>query len=471
LGEGKDLGKLAEELAKEQEERLEGTALSKSEKAIYSLGNLPAALTTQMIEAWLVYFYCPPTTENLPIYASLTAIGVINLIGRIVDSLADPLIGHWSDKTKSRFGRRRPFILFGSPLLAVFFFMLWFPLTKGVSMLNNIYLGVTLCIFWFLYTAVVAPYLALLPEITPYLKERINTSAWVGVNEVLGRLIAYVGAGILINRLKGGITAHFAGLSIHIPDGYKVMAGIGALITIILYLLLVWKIKETPHSEKKEVPYSLWRALGETFKNNAFVPYIVVIAVFMLSSNMLIVITPYFGTQVMGVSEEIAGYLMGILLIVALFFFPAVSWAGGKFGKKPVFTICILWFSLLIFFFPLAKLTGIQTGATKILGFVLFFIIAPPVSAMFVLQRPLLFDVMDYDEKITGFRREAMYEGAEGFCTKFALGISPVIVTQLMKFLGNTKDQPWGILLAGPLAGFFLLIALWYFWKKYPFTR
>ena len=129
--------------------------------------------------------------------------------------------------------------------------------------------------------------------------------------------------------------------------------------------------------------------------------------------------------------------------------------------------ICMLWFSIFIFLFPLAKI--IPGLNAKIFGFAIFLILAPPVSAILVLQRPLLFDIMDYDEKLTGFRREAMYEGAEGFCTKFALGISPVIVTQLMRLFGNTTEHPWGILITGPVAGLFLLLATWYFWKKYMF--
>ena len=124
-------------------------ALTLWQGIIYASGNLPAALTTGMVESWLLFFYCPPKDQNLPVYASLLAFSIIGFLGRVVDSVSDPLVGFWSDRTRSRMGRRKPFLPFGSPLLAVVFVLLWFPPTQGVTMMNNIWIVVMVCIFWF----------------------------------------------------------------------------------------------------------------------------------------------------------------------------------------------------------------------------------------------------------------------------------------------------------------------------------
>ena len=362
-------------------------------------------------------------------------------------------------------GRRRPFILYGTIFLAAILILIWFPPTQGISWTNTIVLGFYLIIFGFLYPLVVNPYLGLMPEITPYIKERINLSALMGYAEIIARVLA---AG-----LTGFAAAYFIAHKfkiINIPlDGYKVMAVGSAIITVVIYIILVAKIKETPHHEKKEVPFGILKSVAEVFKNPSFIPYIVIIATFILSSNLLIMITPFFGTQVMGVSEDIVGLLLLILLAVAGLFFPLTIWVADKIGKKKTFVIAMLWFALATPLFVLVKLIpGIDP---KIFGFVLYFIVAPPVSAVLVLQRPMISDVIDYDEKLTGYRRESMYMGAEGLITKLAWAASFLIAPVLMKFFGNTTDQPWGILLNGPVAAVILFIATLFFWKEYQFKR
>jgi len=171
----------------------------------------------------------------------------------------------------------------------------------------------------------------------------------------------------------------------------------------------------------------------------------------------------------MGVSEGTAGILLVILLLVAAIFFPLISYAAGKLGKKQTFTVAMFWFSFFSSLFPLVKL--IPGLNPKVFGFLIYFLVAPPVAAVLVLQRPLISDVIDYDEKLTGFRRESMYMGAEGLITKMAWAISFLIAPGLMKLFGNTAEHPWGILLNGPVAAILLLAATFYFWKKYPFQR
>ncbi len=464
MGEGKDQGKLAQEL-KEQEQRLEGKALSVGQKIIYAAGNLPAALTIALLDGWILYFYAPPESKHLPIYLGVFTAGVLNALRYVVNAIGDPVVGWWSDRTKSKMGRRRPFILYGTIFLALILVLVWFPPTSGITLTNAVVLGFYLVAFGFLYPLVVNPYLGLMPEITPYLKERINLSALMGYAEILARVLA---AG-----LTGFAASYFIAHEMKVHgirlDGYKVMAVGAALITVAVYMVMVWRIKETPHDSKKEVPFGMFQSVAEVFKNPSFIPYIVIIAAFILASNMLIMITPYFGTQVMGVSEDIVGLLLLILLGVAGLFFPLTIWVADKIGKKKTFTIAMIWFAVTTPLFILVKLIpGIDP---KIFGFVLYFIVAPPVSAVLVLQRPLISDVIDYDEKLTGFRRESMYMGAEGLVTKLAWAASFLIAPLLMKFFGNTTEQPWGILLNGPVAAVLLFIATWYFAQKYPFKR
>jgi len=468
LSEQKPSEKIKEEL-KDQEQRLEGRALSLGQKLIYAAGNLPAAMTIAMIDTYIVYFYAPPEKDvvekGLPVFLPVFLAGVINALRYVSNAVCDPLVGWWSDRTRSRMGRRRPFILYGTIFLSLVLVLLWFPPVRGISHTNTIYLGMLMLAFGFLYPLVVNPYLGLMPEITPFLKERISLSGLMGYAEIIGRVIAQVVAGFVISYF----VTHPSKIAGFALDGYKLMAVVAAVITCLIYFIMVAKIKEIPHEGKKEVPFDIFRSVAEVFRNPAFIPYIAIIATFILASNLLIMITPFFGTQLMGVSIDLAGALLGILLLVAGLFFPLCIWVADRIGKKQTFVIAMFWFALATPLFVLVKLLpGINP---KIFGFVLYFIVAPPVSAVLVLQRPMISDVIDYDEKLTGYRRESMYMGAEGLITKLAWAASFLIAPGLMKLLGNTADHPWGILLNGPVAAVLLLAATLFFWKKYQFKH
>jgi len=462
VGEERDKDNLSQEM-KQQEQRLDGKALSFGQKLVYASGNLPAALTIGLIDTWIIYFLSP--SESRSGYVSLMAAGVINFLRYLCNAIGDPLVGWWSDRTQSKWGRRRPFIIFGTPFLVLFLVLVWFPPVQGISWANTLLIGFYLIGFGFLYPVVVNPYLSLMPEITPFIKERIKVSELMGYGEVLARIIAVGVAGQVIDYYN----AHQRTIYGYSLDGYKVMAIVGAIITVGVYYLMIAKIKETPYDQKKAVPFGIFKAVIEVFRNPPFIPYIGIIASFILCSNILIMVTPFFGKAVMGVSEGTAGILLVILLLVAAIFFPLISYAAGKLGKKQTFTVAMFWFSFFSSLFPLVKL--IPGLNPKVFGFLIYFLVAPPVAAVLVLQRPLISDVIDYDEKLTGFRRESMYMGAEGLITKMAWAISFLIAPGLMKLFGNTAEHPWGILLNGPVAAILLLAATFYFWKKYPFQR
>lgn len=453
----------------------DGRALTLSQQIFFSAGMLTTSMAPSIIVGWLMYFYAPPPDSGLPVYLPLFWIGIINFAGRLVDSVADPFVGYWSDRSKSPRGRRIPFIMYWTPPLALSFACLWFPPAQGESNLNALWLFVWISIFWFAYTAVVAPYISMHPEITPYRKERITLSTWMGVFELSGMILATIVAGEIISRFKGGISV----LNIHFSDGYKFVAVVGGLLILTTYYIPVFTTKETPHDETKDVPFGFFESLMLCFKNPSFPPYIIPISLLKLSANMVIAMIPYLvkvliwpDPEAEGIfhgmdSESVAGIMQGIIIIVAAMLFPLTAWLGGKYGKKPVFHGALIWFTVCVALFATV---GMWPGVSLITQtMIILFMLAPAVSPMFVLQRPLIADVMDHDEKLTGYRREAMYNGVEGLCTKFAAGVSPLILVGLFHFLGNTADNPGGIMAVGPVAAVMMVGAVIVF-RKYPFN-
>ena len=86
------------------------------------MGYLSVALTTDMTLTWLLKRYRPdPADTRWNVLASAGAFGLAMVVGRVMDAVADPLVGFWSDRVKTPWGRRKPFIFIGGPLLAVMF--------------------------------------------------------------------------------------------------------------------------------------------------------------------------------------------------------------------------------------------------------------------------------------------------------------------------------------------------------------
>ncbi|MCK4926780.1 MFS transporter, partial [Candidatus Aerophobetes bacterium] len=111
--------------------------LTLAQKLMYASGYMGIILinTTLM---WAMYFYAPPggsLTSLLPI----KLFGLVMLGGRIFDALTDSLVGHWSDRARTRWGRRTPFIVFASLPLFISFVLIWAPPTGEASVLNFVW--------------------------------------------------------------------------------------------------------------------------------------------------------------------------------------------------------------------------------------------------------------------------------------------------------------------------------------------
>jgi Na+/melibiose symporter-like transporter len=96
-------------------------------------------------------------------------------------------------------------------------------------------------------------------------------------------------------------------------------------------------VKEKPYSEAKEVKYSFWEGMRESFRNKAFTPYMVAVTALRLSLDTVIVVIPFIVTTVMNGTEETAGALQAGIVVFAIMMFPLVNWLSSKVGKKKVF--------------------------------------------------------------------------------------------------------------------------------------
>jgi GPH family glycoside/pentoside/hexuronide:cation symporter len=441
-------------------------------KLVYALGSLPVGLTSGVIGAWLMFYYCPPADSGRTGFVSPQVFGLWMLILSVPSALADPTVGHFSDGTRSRLGRRIPYILYGTPVLLLSFVLLWFPPNNGISLANTLWLIACVLVYYLSFTVVVNPLLAIMPENWQSDKDRMSVSSLMSVSGAIGTLLSSA-AGVLIEAMPN--TSTILGIGV---NGFRLSALICAVVTLACLAPTVLWIRETPHSAAKEVPFSIWQSGWETLKNPAFLPYLISVALINTSTTLVIALLPYQVTVLAKSSEGAAGALMGGLMIAAMLFLPLVNKLIDKFPRRTLYLGSCLGMGVILCFMYLMGVIPAQSWSIfglaipVRLAFVtgLLLCAAPFVSVFLVVPRTLLADVMDYDEQLTGYRREAMYNGMESLIGKIPTGFAPLIMGALFAHFGNTAAQSQGILLSA-IAGGVLTVLGWAAFLKYPLRK
>ena len=115
------------------------------EGLVYAMGAMGVLVASEVIHQWGAYFYSPSTGTGRTVYVAVSAVGTIFFVGMLFDAVTDPLVGIWSDRTSTRpgwgrivpiVGRRRPFMFWGSILMAITGIAFWHPPVHGESQTN-----------------------------------------------------------------------------------------------------------------------------------------------------------------------------------------------------------------------------------------------------------------------------------------------------------------------------------------------
>lgn len=407
----------------------------------YSAGQFGVGFLPLILLEWISYFYSPPEGTAFILISPLVFAN-IRMIERIAGAVIEPLIGYLSDRTKTRFGRRLPWMVFGLPFLIGSFVWIWFPPASTVTDDPRVlvHFGVLLMLFYAAYTAVVAPYGSMLPELTADDAERVRVSVWMSLFEVFSNVTAAIGAGMLID-----VGAVSLGL-IALGNGYELLGVVVGAIGFAAFLPVFFFVREPPRSAHHEVPFSLLRAAKESLNNPEFLPYSCAVAGFRFGTAAAIVGVPYIGTQLMGLSATEAGLMLAIIIIVAACAFPLVDKLAVRYGKARVFR----WGGYgFIFTLPLMGTIGLGPLNPVVHGSILFVMAGFSTATLLVLPRALIADVIDLDQRRTGYRREAMYNGMSGVLEKIGEALGMGLVGYLGAWFGNSAAEPLGLRLIG----------------------
>jgi glycoside/pentoside/hexuronide:cation symporter, GPH family len=403
-------------------------------KLMYASASLGGEALTQSRSLWLLYFYSEAND-----YLSPLAVGAILTGARLLETVDDGLIGFWSDRTRSRLGRRIPFVLAATPFWALFAFLLFTPPTSS-SAATAAYLFLVLELYFLASTLAGGPYEALLPEIAPSSDERVQIT-WMRV---------YFGAA------GAGLGLVLSGLLID-AAGYAAMAatvGVVALSFRYLGLAGIWR-----HASRTQEPaeVGLRDAFRATLANRYFLLFLPTFALFQLGFQVLLGVLPFLVKASLDVEEEGAwvGALAAVAIGTMVVMIPVAARVARRRTKRDAYRLSLLGAVVL---FPLLAFAGFLPGIPVEAQLVAAMVVAGlPIAGNYLFPAPLTADIIDFDELRTGLRREATYFGAQNFVEKTTSALAPLVLGILLT-LGRTSDDHLGIQLVGPVAAVLVLL-------------
>jgi GPH family glycoside/pentoside/hexuronide:cation symporter len=408
--------------------------LSSWQKILYSCGALGTSLSYLAFGTYIQFLYI----DVLGLKASLVGIGW-SLYG-IWNAFNDPVAGFLSDNTRTRFGRRIPWIASAFIPLGLFFYLLWVPpspLIEGGDIPLFIYFIGIVLVFDTLWTFAVMNWTALFPEMIREEKERATVSGMRQAFTVVGLLLGVALPPILVGADWGG-------------RGTMALS-FGVITSVSLGLSLLGS-RENPKSQHEKQP-PLIPALVATFKNNAFRWFIVANLHKEFIVIMLQATTPFWAKYVLNIQQPIELFgqmfsvelqnslLLGSIFIMTLPGIPFWTWAAKRFGSRRGWQISQATFALSLLSIYVANNFNQAIIGTAVIGVSL--------AGLLVFPDLLISDIIDEDETITGARREGVYFGINGFLIRFAFtmqGITTAVILSVSNYLpaesGVAQVQP-----------------------------
>jgi GPH family glycoside/pentoside/hexuronide:cation symporter len=424
----------------------------------YSMGNFANTIAYQVFGNRIQFYYVDILGLN-----AATA-GVLWTIYGLWNAVNDPLMGQLSDRTRSKRGRRVPYVMFGAIPLGLSFFFLWTPIQKPAWVLAAYFLMI-LFIFDTLYSLTIIAYNALFPEVAPTVRDRVDLSATREILATIALLLAYILAPIIAEEV-----------------GYLVMGAIMGGLVGLGYLIAMIGVKEKPIDEK-EVQLGLGASLKIVLSSKPFLWFlganIAKEYIWLVLGAML----PFWRKYALGIQAPINVFgtklgpgdaeavLLGLPILLTipclLIWRPIVL----KLGYRRT------WIIAAFTFIPGLLLTGLAKDFTS--GLIGTLLICPGLAGSMIMPFPVISEIIDEDAKREkGYRREGIFFGMNGGITKLAFSAQGVLFAAIMSasgYVAGATVQSAGavngirMLIGGTpiLASLIIIFCMW----RYPLGR
>jgi GPH family glycoside/pentoside/hexuronide:cation symporter len=423
-------------------------------------------------------FYAIFLTDVVGLEPRLASVAA--LVGIIWDAINDPLVGMLSDNVKTRWGRRRPFLLIFAIPYGLGFLLLWWAPPWQNQVWLMIHVTLAFVISDTLQTLVSVPFYALTPEMTPDYDERTSLTSYRMFFNLLASLTMAVAAPIIVDTaLKAGFT---------LQQGYLVVAALFGGLATVPFVVMFFVIRERSAHRPPKTP-ALKQTLRTAWGN---VPFRFATGLYMLNwitFDLVALMLPFFliywvaggdllaTASVFGQSITLESVVLGLLLITAVVALPLWTWLSRRYSKRIAY---ILGMS----FWAVVQLLIILVQPAQISFILVLAVLAGlSVSTAHVLPDAIFPDVIEWDELRTRWRHEGVYYGAKNFIRKLTGAFSIFLALQVLGWFGyqappqgvtqfsQSETTLWAIrILTGPMGAILLISAIVVAWF-YPLTR
>ncbi|NLG26760.1 MAG: MFS transporter [Chloroflexi bacterium] len=426
--------------------------LKTSTKLLYGLGDVGNAIVNSAVQFYLLIFY----TDAALVGPALAANAL--MLGKAWDAVNDPLFGWLSDRTQSRLGKRRVYMLLGALPLAVAIALLW-RVPQGLSQAALFaWIAGTFILFDTFWTLTNVPYYALTAELTDDYDERSSLTTF--------RMVLGVPAYMIGAALTPALVALFATQR----TGYGVVGIVYGLLAAAALWIAAAGLHERPSVSETPAQDPVLKSFAGAFRNRPFVQLVAAYMVANTAFALVKTLLAYYLTYQLNMGAQVTLVMFILLACVALALFPW-KWLAGRWSKGPTYALGLaiggaavaatffLPHKPTFWIYPIAAIAGI--------GF----------SANWVFPWAMVPDVVDHDELTSGEKRGGMYYGVWGLTLKIseALGLAASgWILELYGYVPNVEQSARTLqglrLFFGPVSGLFIALSLplliWY-----PITR
>jgi len=428
-------------------------------KWMYGSGDLGFSITTTIIYAYFAIFL----TDVIGVRAEIVAIAFF--IGRTWDYINDPIFGYISDRTHTRWGRRRPYLLFGPiPFAIVFALMWWKPPIQGEIGLV-IYYTIMFVLFDAAATMCYMPFFALTPELTQDYDERTSLMSARAFFSIIGSLLAYPIPLMIIGGFSPDHSANVLRMGI-----------IFAIVSAIPLYVVFFGTKERPEFIIQRQP-GLRESIRSSLKNRPFIFGAGIYLFTWFSVDLLMFILIYFIKHVVN-RESQADLITAVIFIVAIIALPLWTWTSRRLNKRKAYILGLAFLAAVL-------MVLINVNAATPMSFILILCVLAGigVSAAHVIPWSIIPDAIEYGELKTGVRHEGMFYSLISLSQKIASSIAMplgLLILGRSGYIPNSVQQPASAILGirivtGPIPAvmicFGILFAIFYPLGREGYTK
>ena len=412
-------------------------------KVAFGAGDLGFSLTSTIVGTYFAIFL----TDAVGIAPAVAAIAIF--LGRTWDYVNDPLIGYLSDRTRTRWGRRRPYLLFGAiPFAAVFTLMWWRPPLSGIGL--AVYYAAAYILFDTGATLVYMPYFALTPELTSDYDERTSLTTYRMFFSIFGSLLAFTLPSLIVGDFRA-------------ENATRILANgaLFGLVSALPLIMLFFVIRERKDYAEAPQP-KLLASLKSAMKNPPFLFGLGIYLFTWFTMDIMQGTILYYLTYCVRRQDQSAIF-MAAIFVTAILSLPLWNWISGRWNKKTAYIGGVAFWAVVQLL-----LVTLGPGSGMVVILALCVLAGIGVGAAHVLPWSILPDAVEWDEWKTGERHEGTYYSlvtlAQKIASSFAIPLV-LLVLGISGYRAGSTEQPASVVLAirlvtGPLPAAVLCLGI-----------